>query len=226
MHQHAVRNWKIGLLILAALLFVPNFAMAGPPLVCHPFHIGGAPSLPWGSEGTTAGWQGSLASYDTNHLAEDTLNLLTPQVPVIVRMETLRRAAIYSAKNPQAAKETILKLKARIENGEAQGHPDAMAEFDYGYFAESLKQANWEYPRDASGAQRKVVKPNVAMNVDGLSYVEKAIGLRGSDGEMELAAALITLDGRGEMNQIHAQRALAGAKNDSLLAQNIQPLRQ
>jgi hypothetical protein len=38
---------------------------------------------------------------------------------------------------------------------------------------------------------------------------------------MQLAAALITLTGPQQAHQEHAQKALAGAKNDPMLARNL-----
>src|SRR5688500_20051787 len=67
-------------------------SFAGTPLICHPYAIGAAKSLP-GSDGD---WKGVNPNYDRTNLVRDTLALLTPETPVIVRMETLRRAAIYA----------------------------------------------------------------------------------------------------------------------------------
>jgi hypothetical protein len=38
---------------------------------------------------------------------------------------------------------------------------------------------------------------------------------------MEFAAALITLNGPASEHQAHAQKAIAGAKSDALLARNL-----
>ena len=96
-------------------------------------------------------------------------------------METLRRATIYARQDPQAAKELITRLQERAANSDAAGHPDALAWFDVGYLAEAYKQ--WLGKGE----------PNPAAGLDGYSLVRKAISLRGSDPEMEFAAALITL---------------------------------
>ena len=48
-----------------------------------------------------------------------------------------------------------------------------------------------------------------------------AIRLRGSDPEMEFAAALITLGSPERDHRDHVQKAMAGAKTDPLLAQNL-----
>jgi hypothetical protein len=62
---------------------------------------------------------------------------------------------------------------------------------------------------------------NPAAGVDGYALVKKAIGLRAPDPQMEFAAALITLSGPQEEHRQHALKAIAGAKTDPLLAQNL-----
>jgi hypothetical protein len=70
----------------------PTSRAGGPPLLCHPFDINNARSLPWsGSE-----WRGVDKNYNINRLVDDTLGLLAPETPVMVRMETLRRATVYA----------------------------------------------------------------------------------------------------------------------------------
>jgi hypothetical protein len=64
-------------------------------------------------------------------------------------------------------------------------------------------------------------QPNPARGVDGYGGVKKAISLRGSDSEMEFAAALITLRGPESEHREYVQKALAGAKSDPLLARNL-----
>lgn len=202
-------------ILKAILLFAPS-AMAGPPLICHAFEIGQAKSLPLASNG----WNLSGSEdYDTKNLANDTLAILTPDTPVLVRMETLRRATLYARKDPLAAKALLAKLHARATSAESAGHPDALAWFDAGYLVETYQQ--WigrDLPHMTDGMR---MDTNPAAGVDGYAMVKKAIALRGNDAEMEFAAALITLSGpRGEHAQ-HAQKAIAGAKADSLLAQNL-----
>ena len=72
-----------------------NPPLAGPPLICHPFEIGTAASLPFGAG---RNWNSPLSTYDVNRLTADTLRLLNPETPMLVRMETLRRATIYAAR--------------------------------------------------------------------------------------------------------------------------------
>jgi hypothetical protein len=155
-------------------------------------------------------------NYDTKNLVRDTLEILSPSTPVLVRMETLRRATLYARKDPVSAKELLARLHARATTAESSGQPDALAWFDAGYLAESYKQwIGQSWMRVSKGEQ------NPAAGVDGYAFVKKAIGLRGSDPQMEFAAALITLSGPKEEHRQHALNAIAGAKTDPLLAQNL-----
>jgi len=197
-------------------------ALAGPPLICHPFDIGNARSLPWsGSE-----WRAVDKNYDINRLVEDTLGLLTPETPVLVRMETLRRATVYgvwsmvdrkvgySVTDAAVARELLSRLKARVP-----GHPElgvksdkkvtAIALFDYGYLVESYKQAG-----DASQGL------NLTGGIDGYGMIVRAIAVGGGDPAMEFAAALAKEDRTGG-HIAHLQRAAAGAQEGSLLARNL-----
>lgn len=202
--------------ILKAMLLFADSALAGPPLICHSFEIGQAKSLPWVSHS----WNLSGSeTYDTKNLARDTLEILTPDTPVLVRMETLRRATLYARKDPLAAKELLARLYARATGAESAGHPDALAWFDAGYLAETYKQ--WigrNLPHMTDGMP---MDANPAAGVDGYAMVKKAIALRGDDAQVEFAAALITLSGPRDEHAVHAQKAIAGAKADALLAKNL-----
>jgi hypothetical protein len=195
---------RLAISTVALLLGFTTFAQAGPPLICHPIEIGQAKSLPW----VEFNHRGST-DYDLKNLSRDTLAILDSRTPVIVRMETLRRATIYARQDPQVAKELITRLQARAANSDAAGRTDALAWFDVGYLAEAYKQ--WMGKGE----------PNPAAGLDGYSWVRKAISLRGLDPEMEFAAALITLTGPKRAHQDHVRKATAGAKNDPLLAQNL-----
>ena len=109
-------------------------AVAGPPIVCHAIDIGSASSLPWS---TAASWNGALSSYDVSKLSNDTLALLTPSTPAEVRMETLRRAAIYAMRSPAAGDDLARRLFAR------------RSWFEAGYFIEALREAGSMVHRDA-----------------------------------------------------------------------------
>jgi hypothetical protein len=203
MNSRACRHLTIS--IVALLVGLTTSAQAGPPLICHPIEIGQAKSLPW----VDLNYQKGSGSYDLKNLTRDTLAILDSNTPVLVRMETLRRATLYARQDPRVAKELLTRLHARAANSDAAGHSEALAWFDIGYLAEAYKQ--WIGKGE----------PNPASRVDGYSWVKKAIRLRGQDPEMEFAAALITLAGPESDHQDHLQNAMAGAKNDPLLAQNL-----
>jgi hypothetical protein len=192
-------------------LVVPT-AHAGTPLICHPYSIGVAKSLP-GSDGD---WKGVNPSYDRSNLIRDTLALLVPETPVIVRMETLRRAAIYatagmrgwgtekgvSAEDRANAFGLLEKLRERMKT--AQGPALALATFDVGFYSETLRHTN------------------IDSTLDGYSLLVKARELRGNDAEMDFALALATSwPKRRTEHTDHLARARAGAKPGSLLASNL-----
>lgn len=172
--------------VLAVVLLGASCAWAGPPLICEKFEIGNAKSLPWKNAG--GDWQGADPAYNVSHLADDTLALLTPAMPVRARMETLRRAAIYATREAGLADRLTARLLARTEAAKT----DPFAWFDAGYFAETVRQASFIYRYDMlSPAERATWnirgdKPAV----DGYPLVQKAMQLGGKD--MSFALALMT----------------------------------
>jgi hypothetical protein len=216
MKARKIRPLRYFVAVATAMLFFANVAQAGPPLICHTFEIGQAKSLPWVSHS----WNLSgTENYDTKNLVKDTLEILKPDMPALVRMETLRRATLYARKDPLAAKELLARLHARATAADSAGHPDALAWFDAGYLVETYKQwLGQNLPHMTDGMR---MDPSPAAGVDGYAWVKKAIALRGDDAQMEFAAALITLSGPRDEHAQHAQRAIAAAKSDALLAQNL-----
>lgn len=226
MHRKVLRSISLTIASILCLLVVQQAALAGPPLLCHPFEIGNAQSLPWsGSE-----WRAVDKSYVINRLVEDTVALLTPETPVLVRMETLRRATVYAVwsmndykvgyevKDGKVASELLGRLKARAEAGvKSDKRATALAMFDYGYLVESYKQAIYD-PHASPGAR-------LASEIDGYGLIVKAIAQLRGDPEMEYAAALSCMGRKREAGQdayvAHLQKALAGAQEGSLLARNM-----
>jgi hypothetical protein len=200
MNSHSLSRLAIS--IVAVVLGFSTVALAGPPLICHPIAIGQAKSLPE----VDLNYRKGSGSYDLNNLTPDTLAILDSNPSVLVRMETLRRATIYARQDPQVAKELLTRLRARAANSDAGN--GALAWFDLGYLAETYKQWMGDGPNPARG-------------LDGYAWVKKAITLRGSDPEMEFAAALIALTGSESDRNLHVEKAMAGAKTDPLLAQNL-----
>jgi hypothetical protein len=188
--------------MLATVVGLSASAIAGPPLICHRIEIGPAKTLPlidWNQQGTGA--------YDLKNLTRDTLAILDWNAPVLVRMETLRLATIYARQDPQVAKQLLTRLHARAYG--SLGQSQALAWFDFGYLAGAYNQ--WMPQHSNPGA-----------GLDGYAWVKKAISLRSQDDpEMEFAAALLTLAGPAYEHKEHVRKALAGAKNDPLLARNL-----
>jgi hypothetical protein len=195
---------RLAINIVAVMLGFTGSAMAGPPLICHPIAIGQAKSLPW----VDLNYHKGDGGYDLQNLTKDTLAILDSNTSVLVRMETLRRATLYARQDPQMAKELVTRLHARAINAGAD-NIGALSWFDVGYLSEAYKQ--WMGKGE----------PNPAAGLDGYSWVKKAISMRGQDPEMEFAAALITFTGPESDHRDHVQKAIAGAKNDPLLAQNL-----
>ncbi len=220
MNRTSHRIARVVVLALIALVVTARVALAGPPLICHPFNIGTAQSLAWNATGNN--WRGDVAGYDVSHLADETTALLTPATPIIVRMETLRRAAIYALRDEKVADALLTRLVDRTHKTENGTKADALAWFDAGYFVETLKQAS-PIARDKSPELAKAVA-DMANRVDGYAMVQKSLTLRGSDPAIEFAAAVITLNRDRADHPAHAAKAREGAKQDTYLAQNIDML--
>lgn len=207
MNSIGTRGATLVLGILASFVMTASPADAGPELLCWPFDIGGAQSLPMG----TTGWRAVDQSYDIKRLADDTLGLLTPDTPALVRMETLRRAVVYSKDDSAASDDLLSRLQGRVHVAEKTGKGEALAWFDLGYFVEARRQASILF---------KVLAP--LKGLDGYALVTKALGQRGEDPQMEYAAALLArVRGLGAEWPPLLRRALEGAKTDQLLARNV-----
>ena len=98
-------------------------ALAGPPLLGHPYEIGQASSLPW--QGRQ--WWPGRSDYDVANLVSETMAILTPSTPVLVRMETMRRGAIYATRDRVVAEQLLAAVLGRARKLEAQGKADANA---------------------------------------------------------------------------------------------------
>lgn len=159
--------------IAAAALCTARPAVAGPPLICFPFDIGNAKSLPMG----THGWHETDPTYNVAHLVDDTVALLGANTPVLVRMETLRRATMYAGKDTKLAGALLAALEARARATQ----PDvALSVFDFGYLIETYLQAATIFPGlDA-----------LVKDADGYGLVRKAYAFR-NDPAIDHAASLM-----------------------------------
>ena len=212
-------RWLKPCVALAATLLIAQAANAGPPLICHPFRTGNAASLPWTGE---RNWRATEASYDVGRLTADTLALLGPDVPVIARMETLRRATIYAASSPRAATELLNALLALSKTPARDPDVAALAEFDAGYLIESYRQQSEIDKTDMLAAFAR--SSGVPLDtLYGYALVENAIATKPRDvAAMEFAASLMTKDQAAA--ERHRSNASAGAAPGSLLAANIKAL--
>jgi hypothetical protein len=197
----------------------------GPPLICHSITIGENKSLPW--EG---GAMSTKKGYDPKHLVKDVSALLGTTPDVVVRMETLRRAAIYAREDGNVAWELLGGLALRALDADAGSTEGALALFDTGFTIAVLQQL------DSS----MVGRAGVRSDVPGYAYVARALdGARKANSPqvaaMEYGAALMTLpemrhgatranDGAGTGDDIydaHIRAAAAGAQPGSLLETNL-----
>jgi hypothetical protein len=200
---------------LVAALATP--AVAGPPLLCHPYEIGDARSLPWDG---SRGWLGDLPGYGLDRLLADTEALLTPSTPVIARMETLRRASLYASRDRAVASQLLTRLLARVNAAELKGAPDPMALLDAAYVTGAFHEISM-LGRDAAFRSRAAAARDALGNADAYALIQRSIAARPDDAALHFAAALIA-SGRDRRAYLqHARRARDGATTDALLARNI-----
>lgn len=200
---------RLALLAVTALaLAASTRVFAGPPLICHPYKIGAAPSLPAGSDRF-----GTSANYDRTHLVADTLARLQPDTAVLVRMETLRRAAIYASgnlrgwnggKNSQADRDLATELTNRLRERTTDDASRAMALFDLGFFVETARQAG------------------LGSALDGYGLLAKASRMLKGNPEVEFALALASSHPQRAEHAAHLAKARAAAQPGSPLAVNLE----
>jgi hypothetical protein len=207
------------LIALAAVVGFAPAALAGPPLICHPFVTDAAtPLLPWAA---SRDWHAPHPGYELANLTADTLRLLSPDAPVLARMENLRRAAIYADRDPAVAGALLGAVLARTKTAAAQPQAAALAWFDAGYLVETYRHLDLAYRhgmRNGHGRAASMVPPEAAQ-LDGYVLVQKALALaREARPELEFAASLMTDDVTAAA---HRERAAAGISADALLARNL-----
>ena len=212
-----IRSCLTSVAVLAALT-IASPVFAGPPLLCHPFDIGTARSLPW--DGTKAWFQGA-SGYNVSALLADTEGLLTPSTPVIVRMETLRRAAIYASRDRQVAERLLASLTERARASEANGRADALAFLDAAYVTGAFREIGM-LDQTAEFRDRAVMMRALVADRDAYALVKKSLAASPNTPAIEFAAALIASDSSRAAYLGHAQKARDGADHDPLLARNIQ----
>lgn len=185
-------------LVTSLLLIAPTRVDAGAPCVCWEVAVGEAPVLDVKGRG--------LADLD---LAAALLKSLDNQLPVLARMENLRRSALALQGNSAAANYILARLQARVlhaETGKAQDR--ATLWFDAGYAVACFNQAGQIH------------------DIDGYRWIARAITLSGGNGAMHYGAALAVLMPHPDhgMFKHHLRQMKAAAAKDTLLAKNFETL--
>ena len=203
--------------LIVASLAAASPAQAGPPLLCHPYDIGDAKSLPWdNAKGLSVG----RGDYAIGQLVRDTEALLGPSTPVIVRMETLRRATIYASRDRAVAVQLLERVTSRARASEQAGKPDALLLLDAAYVTEAYRQIGM-LGYNADFRDRAPVLKAIIGTSDGTVLMAKSLAARPGDASLEFAAALIAADKNRSAFESHAKKARAGAASDPLLARNL-----
>jgi len=199
--------------LLGAFVLMLAFAspaLAGPPLICHPFDTAGGTLIAWGNGSS---WNTPLATYDVKKLPAEVAQLLDSDAPVLTRMENMRRATIYAMRDPVIAQELLKAVMARALSTSSNG----TAWFDAGYLIESYKQAT-HLREDRKPELRAWAAVDETLRVDGYNWVKKAMAMTAPTAEMEFAASLMT---QGSVASAHRAKAMAAAPKGSLLAKNL-----
>jgi hypothetical protein len=210
------KTWIASFVFAALALAAP--AVAGPPFVCHVFDIGTAKSLPWGA---ARDFMAMRDDYDFNHVVADTQALLTPAMPTLVRMETLRRASIYASRDRALAEQLIATMMGRVRAADDAGHPDALALFDAGYVIEAMSELEQFGLHMKAFAGLERVLAGVTYPFESRPLLERSAALRPADASIELALGLVS---RAPESEAHLQKARMGARVDTLLANNLAKL--
>jgi len=210
-----MQNKLIATFVLAVLALAAP-ALAGPPFICHPFDIGSAKSLPWSA---TNNYLAMRDDYDVRNVVADTDKLLwvaPASTPTIVRMETLRRAAVYASRDRAVAEQLLASVMNRVH--QADGNTQAIALFDAGYVVEALSELEQtgHYEKQLRGLE--VTLAGLTRPSEARPMLEKALALRPGDASMEFALGLIS---RAPENEAHFKKARLASQQDALLANNL-----
>ena len=215
----AIHRFSRTAAVLAAAVGFASTASAGPPLICHPFVTqADAPMLPW-AEGKS--WRLPDLGYEVAGLVEDTLALLSPDAPILARMENMRRATIYAEADPGAAAALLRAVLERTATEPADTRTAALEWFDAGYLVETYRQLGLIYQHEMlPGKERWVpLVPTDLEELDGYQLLQRALALAPeAKAEIDFAASLMT---REPLTATHRSRAAAAAPPESLLAQNL-----
>ena len=195
------------LALVASMVMLSWPAMAGPPLLCFPYEIGSAKSLPWGKDAFK-----KSESYDASKVIDDAVALLKEEKSTLVRMETIRRAALYIERDSGRAHVLVTKLHGVAKELEEAGKASAAAWFDCGFAAATLSQ---------NGCHVKGL-PVSEKGPAGSVQIKKALGMTPNDAAMHFGAALVLMDGERDASNKHMKRALELVEAGSDLARSME----
>ncbi len=195
------------LLALASAILVTMSAVrasAGPPTICVPLETRSYRVLP--------------EDAPVSKIVASTLRTLDADLPVIARMETLRRAALRLQGNTSEARQIMIELMARTLDREAAGRHEAVAWFDAGYFARCCEEAGVFGRESALGAKNGIA---------GYAWIERALRLDDERrASMHLAAALMTATTLDDRCPTHLRLAASAESDEPLVAANSARLRE
>ena len=211
-------------LITAAFVALPLLraepppAPVGTPLLCREFAIGDARSLPWDHG------RACRPDYDRSRLVADVEEILKTERDLIVRLETLRRAALYTRGDRALAWQLLGRIGLGVLEQSAISSKESTAWFDVGYLAAALEQMGTDLG----------FRAGVAENQEGYAYMLKALERARAEGAdqvatIEFVAALLvhpamrrspTAEDVARYEK-HLDAARAGATSGSLLARNL-----
>lgn len=185
----------------------------GPPLVCFPYEIGDAKSLPWNA--TRDEPFTTDPKYDESKLIDDTLQILDGSPEILVHMETLRRAAIYAARfDAKPTKGREGSLATRLTTTVLDRALKQIA-------ADAKNPIYWIDAGYALGATQHMSQ-SLGRFVSWVEYFEKAVSLAKSDATVLFAASTAYLDSpKSDRWAQYFEESYFLAPSDSLLKKNL-----
>lgn len=192
----------------------------GPPLLCHPFVIGEAESLPWGA--------GAFAVPDDltpDRAAVIALEVLAEGDDLIVHLETLRRGAIallYGRSEEPLAMERAQRFLT-VLRGRAE-HLGLLAELERGRGVAAARAAHGRALIHLAVAHEALA--NLGLHAESERQLARWLdaGLAGlpGDADAQLAATLLGVSWNDDKRwRVHARKALDASAEDPHLAANL-----
>jgi len=201
---------------VAIVVFGALSAFAGPPLLCHRFDLGDAQTIPFGEES----WSDIQSGLSAEEIVVQTLDVLSPSAPILVRMETLRRASIYAKKIDGVGAGLLMQLLARQLREGADNRAHALLQFDVGYLLATCEQLGGRSPGLPDWLGGAPALPSL-QNVSGYDLLRRAEPLLGEDPQFHFACAVVTAYPRESRFTDHLRCAIEGTEDNTPLARNI-----